>query len=266
MAALQLDIRRESVGIYAMTGGATGIGAAIKQQLLDGGHQVIVVDIKDADIIADLTTVEGRQAAVTAIRAMAPQGLDGYVPCAGLGPSVNPPSLITKVNFFGAVETLEALRDLLMMKKGSVVMISSNSAPMGADASYVDACLALDEAKASEIADTIGEPQNAYGGSKLALTRWMRRNSTAYAAQGIRLNAVAPGIVQTPLAEKVMADEKLGQIMKDFGDTVPLGSLGQPKQIADAVSFMLSDKASFMCGSVVFIDGGHDAMLRPDQF
>ncbi|CAH0990486.1 3-alpha-hydroxysteroid dehydrogenase/carbonyl reductase [Sinobacterium norvegicum] len=249
-----------------MTGGATGIGAAIKQQLLDGGHQVIVVDIKDADIIADLSTSEGRMAAVAAIREKAPQGLDGYVPCAGLGPSVNPPSLITKVNFFGAVETLEALKDLLVLKQGNVVMISSNSAPMGADAAYVDACLALDETKACAIVDEIGEPQNAYGGSKLALTRWMRRNSTAYAAQGVRLNAIAPGIIQTPLSDKVMADEKLGKMMKDFGDTVPVGSLGQPEQIADAVSFMLSEKASFMCGSVIFVDGGHDAMLRPDQF
>ncbi len=49
------------MGIYALTGGATGIGAAIKQQLVDAGHQLISIDIKDADIIADLSHPEGRQ-------------------------------------------------------------------------------------------------------------------------------------------------------------------------------------------------------------
>ena len=59
------------MGLYAMTGGATGIGNAIKQQLLSLGNQVIVVDIKDADIIADLSTLEGRQTAVNGIAAAA---------------------------------------------------------------------------------------------------------------------------------------------------------------------------------------------------
>ena len=56
------------MGLYAMTGGATGIGNAIKQQLLSQ-NQVIVVDIKDTDIIADLSTLEGRQTAVNGIAA-----------------------------------------------------------------------------------------------------------------------------------------------------------------------------------------------------
>ena len=60
------------MAIYAMTGGATGIGAAIKQQLREQGHQVIVVDIHDADIVADLSTIEGREQAVAGIRAAAP--------------------------------------------------------------------------------------------------------------------------------------------------------------------------------------------------
>ncbi|ROS04777.1 NAD(P)-dependent dehydrogenase (short-subunit alcohol dehydrogenase family) [Sinobacterium caligoides] len=254
------------MGTYAMTGGATGIGAAIQQQLVDEGHRVIVVDIKDADVVADLSTRQGREYAVEELRSRAADGLDGYIPCAGLGPSVTPASLITQVNYFAAVETIEGVKDLLIKKGGSVVVISSNSAPMGADPDSVEACLQHDEVKACAIVDQLGEPQNAYGGSKLALTRWMRRNSTAYAASGVRLNAVAPGIVRTPLTDKVMADKALGQVMKDFADTVPVGSLGEPEQIADAVMFMLSDKASFMCGSVIFVDGGHDAMLRPDDF
>ena len=91
------------MGHYAMTGGATGIGNAIKQQLTAQGHQVTVVDIKDADIVADLSTAEGRQAAIDGINAAAPDGLDGFVPCAGVGPQVSPASLVGKINYFGAL-------------------------------------------------------------------------------------------------------------------------------------------------------------------
>ena len=54
--------------------------------------------------------------------------------------------------------------------------------------------------------------------------------------------------------------------MKDFGDSVPLGAIGQPEQIAEVVCFLLSDRASFVAGAIYFVDGGHDAMLRSDQF
>ena len=91
------------MGLYAMTGGATGIGNAIKQQLLSQGNQIIVVDIKDADIIADLSTLEGRQTAVDGIVAAAPDGLDGFIPCAGVGPHISPPSMVARINFFGAL-------------------------------------------------------------------------------------------------------------------------------------------------------------------
>ena len=95
---------------YAMTGGATGIGAAIRQRLLGEGHEVIVVDLKDADIIADLSTAEGRQAAVEAVKNAAPEGLDGLVTCAGLGSNVPNHPLITQVNYYGTVELIEGLR------------------------------------------------------------------------------------------------------------------------------------------------------------
>ena len=127
-----------------MTGGATGIGAATKNQLRDEGHKLIVVDIKDADIIADLSTAEGRQAAVDGICAAAPEGLDGFVACAGLGPNVKPHSLVTKVNYFGAVATVEGVKDLVGKKKGVIIIISSNSAPMpGSNEDYINLCLVI---------------------------------------------------------------------------------------------------------------------------
>ncbi|MBW2939864.1 SDR family oxidoreductase [Zhongshania aquimaris] len=253
------------MGIYALTGGATGIGAAIKSQLRDAGHKVIVVDLVEGDVCADLSELAGRQKAIDGIRALAPNGLDGFIPCAGLGPSVRPFSLITKVNYFAAVTVTEGLLDLLVKRKGSVVMISSNSAAMVGHDDYVELLLADKEAQACEFVDG-KDGHTAYAGSKHALSCWLRRNAPDYARQGVRINAVAPGIINTPLSDKVLADKDLGQVMKDFGDSVPMGSIGKPEQIADVVCFILSSKASFMAGSIVFVDGGHDAMLRPDQF
>jgi NAD(P)-dependent dehydrogenase (short-subunit alcohol dehydrogenase family) len=254
------------MGIYALTGGATGIGAAIKQQLIDQGHKLIVVDIKNADIIADLATTDGRDKAIAAIKVAAPDGLDGFVPCAGIAPVVTPSSLIVSVNFFGAINMLEGLKSLLIKRAGSVVLVSSNSAPMGSDEQTVDAMLEGDERAACKRADEVAIGQSAYGASKLALARWMRRNTADYAQAGIRINAVAPGVIQTPMTDQVAADPEYGQLIKDFAASIPVGRSGTPQDIANAVCFMLSDKASFMAGSVMFVDGGHDAMLRSDQF
>jgi NAD(P)-dependent dehydrogenase (short-subunit alcohol dehydrogenase family) len=251
---------------YAMTGGATGIGAAVKESLRADGHVVIVVDIKDADIIADLSTNEGRQAAIDGISSAAPEGLDGFIPCAGLGPSVSPYSLITKVNYFGVVATIEGIKHLVAKKQGVIVPISSNSASMpGLNEEHISLLLEGNEPAATQLIDSL-DSHNAYAGSKCAITRWMRRNTAAYASVGVRLNAVAPGFTQTPMTEKVMKDPQLGAVIKEFNESIPIGRSGQPQDIANIICFLLSPEAGFVCGSVFFVDGGHDAMLRPDQF
>ncbi|NQX89013.1 MAG: SDR family oxidoreductase [Halioglobus sp.] len=251
---------------YAMTGGATGIGAELRRQLLEAGHRVISVDIKEGDILADLSTVAGRQAALDGVRALAPQGLDGFIPCAGLPPVAKPPSLIARVNYFAVVALVEGLRDLLQARQGNVLFVSSNSAPMiASDDSYIEKCLAGDEDGACADIDA-REGHIAYAGSKRAVTLWMRRHVVEYASSGVRLNAVAPGITVTPLTEQVFNDDALGAVMKQFGDSVPVGRMAQPADIANVMRYMLSEEASYVCGSVFFIDGGSDAMLRPEDF
>ena len=253
------------MGIFAMTGGATGIGAELKRQLLEVGHEVISVDIQEGDIIADLSTAEGRQTAIDGVIARAPEGLDGFIPCAGLPPVAKPLSLIAQVNYFAVIATVEGLRSVLAKKKGSVLFVSSNSAPMvPTDDNFVQLCLSGKEADAcTEIDQRDGH--TAYAGSKRAIAIWMRRHVVEYAQDGIRLNAVAPGITMTPLTERVMADEEFGDSIKQFGEMVPMGT-AQPDQIASVMRFMLSEEASFVCGSVFFVDGGSDAMLRTDDF
>ncbi len=253
------------MGIYAMSGGATGIGAAIRERLCQDGHKVIVVDLNDGDICADLSEYAGRQRAIDGIRQLCPDGLDGFIPCAGVGPSVRPPSLIARINYFAAVALTEGVLDLLEMRKGRIVMIASNSAPMVEHNDYVDLLLDGKEEEACELADS-RDTHSAYAGSKHAICCWLRRRSGEFARRGIRINGVAPGIVRTPLTDKVLDDKELGQAMRDFGDTVPLGSIGQPQQIAEMVNVLFGPAGEYMTGSLVFIDGGHDAMLRPDGF
>jgi enoyl-[acyl-carrier-protein] reductase (NADH) len=73
-------------------------------------------------------------------------------------------------------------------------------------------------------------------------------------------------MTRTALTDSVLEDAELGPAIKAFSQTVPLGGVASPGQIADVVTFLLSPAASFVCGSVFFVDGGHDATLRPDQF
>jgi NAD(P)-dependent dehydrogenase (short-subunit alcohol dehydrogenase family) len=121
-----------------------------------------------------------------------------------------------------------------------------------------------EEAACAEIDGRDGH--TAYAGSKRAATIWMRRHIVEYAAAGVRMNAVAPGITMTPLTDLVFADAELGQVMKEYGDAVPVGRTAQPADIANVMRFMLSDEASYLCGSVFFVDGGSDAMMRADDF
>ncbi len=254
------------MGVYALTGGASGIGAALKSQLEARGDRVISVDIKEGDIVADLSTREGRDAAVAGIRERAPEGLDGFIPCAGLPPVAKPLSLIAKVNYFAVVDMVEGLRDLIARKRGSILIVSSNSASMiESDDPFVKACLAGDEAAACEHVETC-HGYTAYTGSKRAIALWMRRNVADYAAGGVRMNAIAPGITQTPLAERIYADEELGEAIKSSGEMIPWGSVAQPPQIANVMRFLLSEESDFICGVVYFVDGGTDAVLRPDTF
>lgn len=254
------------MGQYVLTGGATGIGAAVKQQLREAGHNVLVIDIQQADIQADLSTSTARDIAIREVYNRFPGGIDGFIPCAGLGPHVKPHSLVTRVNYFATVAMVQAFKPLLEKRHGAVVLVSSNSASMpGLNKDYTSALLAGNEEAACTLIDTL-DGHNAYAGSKYALTAWMRTNNADYAKAGIRMNAVAPGITRTPLTDKVMADKDFGQVMRDFGATVPMGQLGEPEQIANVITFLLSDKAAFVSGSVFFVDGGHDAMLRPNKF
>lgn len=251
---------------YVVSGGATGIGAAVKHKLLTRGDKVIVIDIKDADIQADLSSIDGRQHALESIQRLAPEGLDGLVPCAGLGPHVKPVEWISRVNFFGSVSLIQNLRPLLEKRKGCVVAISSNSASLpGYHPEYVNTLLALNETEACRLVSSL-DGQSAYGGSKYALAVWMRKQAPGYMRSGVRMNAVAPGITRSAMTDGVFQDPVWGDAIRQFNEMTPCGDMATPDMIADTILFLLDPASRFVCGSILFVDGGTDALLRPQSF
>lgn len=255
------------MGAVVVSGSASGIGAATAALLARRGHRVIGVDVRNADVVADLSTEAGRASAVAGVREACGGALAGAVACAGLGPQVADWPAIVAVDYFGAVAFLAGLRDALAAGAPSAaVAVSSNSSMLpGMDGDLVAACLGGDEARALSLAPGL-DGQRCYGGAKLALARWVRRNAPGadWAGAGIRLNAIAPGAVRTPLLEAGLADATYGDLIRGF--PIPLGGFGRPEQIAAAIAFLLSDEASFCCGSVLYADGGSDALFRPDQY
>ncbi len=250
------------MGTIVLTGGATGIGRAIRDSLTNAGHKLIVVDLKDADVAADLSSPEGRQAAITGVLS-ATDGIDALITCAGVGSHIPDTALVASVNYYGSIELVEGLRSALEKNRGSVIMISSNSAPQCQSPELLQAFLDGDEAAAREVARGL-RGHDVYSGSKQAVARWMRRNAPAWAARGVRMNAIAPGYIETPMTAVVAENPDYGESIRAFKASIPLGRPGEPQDIAHIVDFLLSPNAEFICGSVIFADGGHDAQFRPD--
>lgn len=251
-----------------VTGSASGMGAATRARLEADGQRVIGVDLRDAEVEADLGTAAGRRAAVAAIADAADGVLDGVVTWAGLaGLTHLPGSLLASVNYFGTVELLADLRPLLALgDRPAAVAVSSNSTTVqpGVPMDLVDACLAGDEEAARTAADAAGALAT-YPATKTAVARWARRQAPLpeWAGAGITLNVVAPGAIETPMIEATRADPVIGQFVDAF--PIPVGRLGTARELAALVAFLLGPDARFLCGSVVFADGGTDALLRADR-
>jgi len=244
----------------AVTGSAGGIGGALRERLEAQGDTVIGIDVRDAEVIADLASGDGRSAMVAAVTEHSGGALDGVVAAAGV--THDDGALVTSINFFGAVATLEGLRPLLRAG-GSAVAVSSNSTTTqpGLLLEHVEACLGGDEAAARAVA---GHGVGAYGASKLALARWVRRHAVTeeWIGAGIRLNAICPGFIDTPMT----VDSR--DFILGLGDLypIPIGRAGQATEVAGLLAYLLSADAGFFCGSVITMDGGTDATLRTDDW
>ena len=114
------------MGVYVITGGTTGIGAEVRRLLLEEGHEVLNIDYKGGDFEADLSTDEGVNAAIRVVEEKYPDGIDGLISNAGVGPTA-PVEKIFALNFYAGTYIAEGLRSLLTKKKGCCVMTCSNT-------------------------------------------------------------------------------------------------------------------------------------------
>jgi NAD(P)-dependent dehydrogenase (short-subunit alcohol dehydrogenase family) len=105
-----------------------------------------------------------------------------------------------------------------------------------------------------------------YGASKIAVSRWVRRHAVLpeWAGSGVRLNALAPGAIMTPLLQEQLSNPRQAKAVQSF--PVPVGGFGDAGHMAAWMCFMLSEAADFLCGSVIFVDGGTDAYFRSDDW
>ena len=197
------------MGIYVITGGSSGIGKRTVEILKERGHETVNIDLKDGDINANLATPAGRSAALTELHRRYPDGIDAMICNAGVNRNI---PLIISLNYFGATEMAAGAFDLLKKKGGSCVVTSSNSIVQGAARMDVVGMLnnQADEARILELVKDY-DPRAAhsfYAATKYALARWARRRSASWGAQGVRLNAVAPGNVRTAMTDGLSPEQR----------------------------------------------------------
>lgn len=256
------------MGIYVMTGATTGIGAAAREKFLGDGHEVFNIDYKGGDFTADLSTKEGRQGAIDEIHRRYPQGIDAMICNAGVGPTA-PIATIFALNFFASVEMAEGVRDLLKLKSGNCVITSSNSITnQTVRMDWVDMLANVkDEDRVMEFAETIPRQMapSAYSSSKRALAKWVRRVSPSWAADSLRINAVAPGNTTTPMTASLTTDQMKSALLIPIPTRYGRCEFLDAHEIANAMCFLASPEASGINGVILFVDGGIDALMRSEQ-
>jgi NAD(P)-dependent dehydrogenase (short-subunit alcohol dehydrogenase family) len=250
--------------IYVVTGAASGIGAATTQLMREAGHDVIGVDLKGSDLDADLSTPEGRASLVEQVSTRT-DVVDAVIANAGV---LEPAEPTVRVNFFGAVATLEGLRPLLAASAApraattvSVALLHGNSEPL------IDALLEGDEERAVGIA--VADPDQAitvYTSTKRALARWVRRQAPTpnWAGAGIALNAVAPGVTRTPMISATLDDPEGFEMVK-AGMPMPLGGVAEPEAVGRAFEYLTNATTMAVTGQVLFVDAGAESVLRGDD-
>jgi meso-butanediol dehydrogenase/(S,S)-butanediol dehydrogenase/diacetyl reductase len=237
-----------------VTGGGSGIGQAIAEALAGAGASVLVADlagaraetvasaIRDAGGVAGATTLDASDPASVEAMVAESGGVDILVCAAGLffagtaeATPVDTWRQVVDVNLTGAFLAARAAVPAMRARGGgSIVLISSSTGAHDALPGAV-----------------------AYVASKGGVTMLAKALAVDHAAEGIRVNCVAPGPTDTPMLRGLL--DEAGR--KAFGETLPVGRLGRAEEIAAAVLFLAGDAASFVTGAVLAVDGGQTASV-----
>ena len=260
------------MGVYAITGASSGIGAKAKELLEQEGHKVINIDLKDGDICVNLATQEGRTEAVDKLHELCPDGLDGMICNAGVSGACGNLSLIISLNYFGTVAVARGVYDLLEKKHGSCVVTASNTISQGAGRMDIADLLNNigDEKRVLQLISSLDSANLSVGNSmyvstKYALARWVRRVSASWAANGVRINAIAPGNVNTAMTATMSTSAKMALNALPIPTKFGMETLMDASEIAEAMIFLVSSKAGGINGNVMFVDRGTDALLNSEK-
>lgn len=226
-----------------VTGAGSGIGKAIAHRLAEAGAEVVVVDLDGASAEAVARSVGGRavccditdEAAVAALADTVDE-LDILVNNAGIWRSrtlqdSTPAEVdaVLRVNVLGSWLVTRALANKFRPAGGAIVNLTSVLAELG------------------------GAGRGIYPASKAALVALTKQMAIEYAPRHIRVNAVGPGLILTDGTEPEFADPGL---RRAIGEAMPLGRLGDPADVAEAVAFLASAQAGYITGQVLYVDGG----------
>ena len=249
-----------------VTGCASGIGRSLAETLVGLGADVIGLDLAPTEIDgAETRRVDlADSGSVAAVATDITEPVDGLFNVAGLSGTVSP-EMVVGINFVGTRELTELLRP--KMRPGAAIVMTASIAA----SRYVERrrlveglTTASDRASAMrwcrEHRDEIG---TGYAVSKDAVVWYTLLHAAQLAADGIRINCVAPGLTETPILEASRASRGSA-----FLDAIPrpLGRMSDPAEQANVMAFLGSPAASYLAGQIIWADGGYTAGLSTGEF
>ena len=243
-----------------VTGAGSGNGKAIAERLLRDGANVALLDV-DGDSVNNLAARHEHAIAITADvtnELSIKHAVQSVEEAFGrLNVLVNNAGIVRPGTFeaLSVEEWDEVFRvnstGPFIVSKAAAPLLARTAAECGKGAT--SAIVNITSVEAHIVVSSSGHPQIHYNASKGALLQLTRALAVECAANRIRVNAVAPGFINTPFTAKILADPDIESWILE---RTPLGRVGRPEDVANAVAFLASDEASWITGTTLFVDGG----------